>query len=125
VAIARDMDQQALDMYRWLHRGTDHPDIASALNSLAVELRALGERPRALNLHEQAGDMNRRLYGDADHPSIAYSPGSLAADLRALGEPERLGSWMSRPWHTPTVVRGDRRSPTQHHNLGHSGHGSA
>jgi hypothetical protein len=39
----------------------DHPDVASSLNNLAVDLRALGEHGRARELDEQALAMRHRL----------------------------------------------------------------
>jgi hypothetical protein len=40
---------------------TAHPDIATSLNNLASDLRALGEHARARELDEQASAMHARL----------------------------------------------------------------
>jgi tetratricopeptide (TPR) repeat protein len=58
--LARDLHEQALAMYQRLYEG-DHPDVATCLNSLAIDLRVLGEHGRARELDEQALAMRQRL----------------------------------------------------------------
>jgi tetratricopeptide (TPR) repeat protein len=85
--LAAALNEQALVMKQRLYEG-DHPAVARSLNSLAIDLRALGEHERARALDEQALAMRQRLH-DGDHPDVAVSLNNLANDLRALGEHER------------------------------------
>jgi tetratricopeptide (TPR) repeat protein len=82
-AAARELDEQALSMYRRLYgETTDHPSIATTLYNLAVDLSVLGDLRRARELDEQALAMCRRLYGEtADHPDIARGLKSLGIHM--------------------------------------------
>jgi tetratricopeptide repeat protein len=59
-ARARELDEQALAMRQRLYEG-DHPDVATSLGNLAIDLRVLGEHGRARELDEQALAMRQRL----------------------------------------------------------------
>jgi tetratricopeptide (TPR) repeat protein len=65
--------------------GAEHPEIASALNALAVIARHRGDHDRALPLYERSLEMRRRLLGP-DHPEVALSLNNLAVFLRSRGE---------------------------------------
>ena len=84
VRLARELHEQALAMRQRLYEG-DHPDVASSLSNLAIDLSELGEHGRARELDEQALAMRQRLY-EGDHPDVAASLNNLAVDLRELGE---------------------------------------
>jgi hypothetical protein len=60
VRLARELQEQALTMFRRVHEG-DHPEVAASLNNLALSLRELGEQERARELDEQALAMRQRL----------------------------------------------------------------
>ena len=58
--LVREVLEQALAMRRRLYEG-DHPDVAASLNSLARDLRRLGEFEQARGLDEQAEAMRQRI----------------------------------------------------------------
>ncbi len=67
----------------------DHPDpLNFAANSLAADLRALGEYRRARELDEDTLTRRKRLLGE-DHPNTLVSANNLALDHSSLGEPQR------------------------------------
>jgi tetratricopeptide (TPR) repeat protein len=82
--LAQQLHEQALQMCQRLFQG-DHPEIATSLNNLAIDLSAIGEMKRARELDEEALAMCQRLY-EGDHPDTAANLANLAADLRALGD---------------------------------------
>ena len=47
-------------MYQRLYEG-DHPDVATSMNNLAVDLRKTGKHKRARELDDQALAMRQRL----------------------------------------------------------------
>jgi tetratricopeptide (TPR) repeat protein len=57
--------------------GSEHPDVATSLNNLAVIYRAQGRYQEAEPLYLQALEMAKRLLGD-DHPSVAIHLSNLA-----------------------------------------------
>jgi len=65
--------------------GDDHPHTLQSANSLAGDLRRLGEVQAALQLDQDTLNRNRRVLGD-DHPNTRLSFANLAEDLRALGD---------------------------------------
>jgi tetratricopeptide (TPR) repeat protein len=87
-ALARDMNERALRIYRQVYKGRDHRGIAVVLTNLAGDLRALGEPARALALDEDALAMDQRMY-QGDHPDIGIDLTNLANDLHLLGDHER------------------------------------
>jgi eukaryotic-like serine/threonine-protein kinase len=58
-------------------QGDDHPDIATALGSLAMTHRALGDYSTAKSLYERAVAMREQTLG-AEHPDVAGAVSSLA-----------------------------------------------
>jgi hypothetical protein len=68
--------------------GVDHPDTLAAANSLAADLRALGQHEQARDLDQDTLTRYRRSLGD-DHASTLVSANGLAADFRALGQHEQ------------------------------------
>jgi hypothetical protein len=87
LSLARELDEQALNVWRRLHSG-DHQVIASSLTNLAVDLRELGEVERAQELDEQAIAMWRRM-NLGDHPDLALALNNLASSQRILGKVRR------------------------------------
>jgi hypothetical protein len=59
--------EQVLAIYQRLYSG-DHPDIFRVLDSLAEDLRMLGEPTRARDVDEQAVAMRQRL-AERDAPT--------------------------------------------------------
>jgi hypothetical protein len=78
------LDQDTLDRQRRV-LGPDHPHTLRSANSLAADLRALGEVQAARELDQDTLDRRRRVLGP-DHPDTLRSASNLAADLRALGK---------------------------------------
>ncbi|WP_369034101.1 tetratricopeptide repeat protein [Streptomyces adonidis] len=70
------------------------PDLARALATLAVDLRAVGRSAEALEMTESAVDVYRQLPDDPDDPDrahrsgLATALGNLAADLKDAGLPQ-------------------------------------
>jgi hypothetical protein len=64
---ARELDEQALAMYRQLYDGDDF-HIAMSLNNLATDIAEQGDQKRSRELREESLAMLRRLY-DGDHPT--------------------------------------------------------
>ena len=58
--LVREVLEQALAMRQQLYEG-DHPAVAASLNSLARDLRRLGEFEQARELDEQAEAMRQRI----------------------------------------------------------------
>jgi hypothetical protein len=65
--------------------GEDDPYTLDIANSLASDLRGLGEVPAARELDEDTLARRQRILGD-DHPSTLTSAGNLAIDLSGMGE---------------------------------------
>ena len=55
-------------MRQRLYEG-DHPDVATSMTNLAIDLHRAGEHERARELDEQALAMRQRLYV-GDHPYV-------------------------------------------------------
>jgi hypothetical protein len=71
----------------WRRRvlGEDHPDTLASANTLAVDLRDLGEFKAARVMNEDTLVRRRQVLGD-EHPDTQQSIRNLAADREALGE---------------------------------------
>jgi tetratricopeptide (TPR) repeat protein len=81
ITLMRDV----LGMQREL-RGTEpHPDLAEAINDLAVWLEERGDYDEAEKLYIEAIAMKRRLLGDK-HPEIAMGLANLAGALEDKGD---------------------------------------
>ena len=65
--------------------GGTNPQVAEALNNLAVVLRAQGHLMRARELHERALWIYRQAFGN-EHPATLTSLNNLAATLWAQGD---------------------------------------
>ena len=76
-------------MRQRLYEG-DHPDVASSMSNLAIDLRRAGEHERARELDEQALAMRQRLY-DGDHPDLARCMSNLAIEWRLGKQPAKAG----------------------------------
>ncbi|XP_077991343.1 TPR repeat-containing protein DDB_G0287407-like [Glandiceps talaboti] len=61
---------KAVKIYEVSYFGTFHPDLAGALNNLAICYRNLKEMDKAEPLYERAYDMTIKAYGDK-HPDVA------------------------------------------------------
>lgn len=64
--------------------GSEHPDIASSLNNLAVLYRATGAYAKAEPLYQRALAIRQKALGP-EHPSTAVSLNNLAVLYRATG----------------------------------------
>ncbi len=74
---------EILQEYRRLH-GARHPDVATAMDNLAVVLHAEGQFKKAGPLHQEALATRRALLGDA-HPDVQVSKNNLAVLLLEEG----------------------------------------
>jgi tetratricopeptide (TPR) repeat protein len=90
--------------------GPDHPDALASANSLAIDLRALGEYVRARELDQETWERRRRVLGE-DHADTLVSANNLALDLHALGEYEQ-----ARDLDLDTFVRRQRVFGDDHPN---------
>ena len=87
LALARELDEQALAVWKSLYPG-DHPATASSLTNLSLDLLELGEVERAQELVEQALVMWQSL-NVGDHTDFALALNNLASAHRLLGEAGR------------------------------------
>ena len=72
--------------------GTDHPDVATSLNNLAVLYKAQGDYAKAAPLYKRALAIREKALGP-DHPDVATSLNNIALLYRATGrmnEAEKL-----------------------------------
>ncbi|MCA9719805.1 MAG: serine/threonine protein kinase, partial [Myxococcales bacterium] len=81
---ARALHEEAL-AHRRRVLGPDHPDVAWALNNLAIDHASLGDLVRARALHEEALQLRRRVLGPT-HPDVANSLFNLATVHRGADE---------------------------------------
>jgi CHAT domain-containing protein/ankyrin repeat protein len=79
--------QVALDV-RGRILGADHPDVAEALNTLAVARLYRGDYSSALGLHERALEIRRGAFA-ADDPRVAISLNNLGFAYAAMGDHDR------------------------------------
>jgi tetratricopeptide (TPR) repeat protein len=91
---ARESLETALTVRTAVH-GSEHPDVAMAMNDLAVVANQLGELEQARSLHERALAIREAVLG-SDHPHVATSLGNLAGVLRVQGELEQARSLHER-----------------------------
>src|SRR5262245_29084661 len=77
--------RDALPMWRRLHEGRDHSNVANSLSNLAGLLRDRSRSAEAEPLFREALAMRRRLYPGRDHPDLALSLNNLAEVLDDLG----------------------------------------
>jgi tetratricopeptide (TPR) repeat protein len=77
--------QQAEAMQRHLHGSDPHPDLAGAINDLALLRDENGDYDAALKLYSESLAMKRRLLGDR-HPEIAAGLSNLASILNDKGD---------------------------------------
>lgn len=80
---ARDLDADSVRRCGAL-LGPDHPDTLASTTGLGLDLRELGDRHGALDLHEQALVTARRALGP-DHLLTLDIAGAVALDLHGLG----------------------------------------
>jgi tetratricopeptide (TPR) repeat protein len=78
--------ESVLEMLRKL-LGTEHPDVATSLNNLAVLYKKQGRYEEAEPLYRQALEMLRKLLGP-EHPDVATSLGNLAVLYNRQGRYE-------------------------------------
>ena len=55
--------EESLAMYRRIHVGKDHSDVAASLHSLALVYKAQGRLDECASLYEELFAMTRRIYG--------------------------------------------------------------
>jgi tetratricopeptide (TPR) repeat protein len=77
--------QSALAIQRQLHGSEPHPDLAEAINNLAVEYEEEGDHEAAEKLLREGLAMNRRLLGDK-HKELAAGLSNLAFVLQEKGD---------------------------------------
>jgi tetratricopeptide (TPR) repeat protein len=77
--------QSALAIQRQLHGSEPHPDLAEAINNLAVEYEEEGNHEAAEKLLREGLAMNRRLLGDK-HKELATGLSNLAFVLQEKGD---------------------------------------
>ena len=83
---ARYLQERALTIIEATY-GPDHPDVAAALNNLALILQDLGDPAAARPLLERALTIAETTYGP-DHPIVATRLNNLAMILWRLGDPD-------------------------------------
>jgi len=66
--------------------GTEHPDVASSLNNLAVLYESTGDYGRALPLTQRSLAILEKVLGTEEHPDVATSLGNLAGLYRSTGD---------------------------------------
>ncbi|CAJ1442277.1 unnamed protein product [Effrenium voratum] len=76
---AKELLDEALQMFRRLHGDSNHPNIAATLHELGDLCRTTGDLPRAEQFFQQALQMERAVRGNSNHASIA-------ATLHELGD---------------------------------------
>jgi tetratricopeptide (TPR) repeat protein len=74
---------------------SDHPEIATTLNNLALALSDLGHPDQAQPLHERALAITEATHG-LDHPDVAIRLTNLASALRDLGHPDQTQPLIER-----------------------------
>jgi tRNA A-37 threonylcarbamoyl transferase component Bud32/tetratricopeptide (TPR) repeat protein len=84
-------------------RGTENIDVATNLSNLAIVVRDLGDRERALALNKQAVAMIRRVLGD-DHAELATIGHGLIASYWELGH------WREAIDESAAIVRACEKS---------------
>ncbi|MGH7961520.1 MAG: tetratricopeptide repeat protein, partial [Candidatus Binatia bacterium] len=82
-AEAVPLARQAVIIYEKV-RGAEHPDTATALDSLASLYREMGEYTNALPLAQRASTIREKVLG-AEHPDTATSLNNLALIYRDIG----------------------------------------
>jgi tetratricopeptide (TPR) repeat protein len=85
LAGALDVMQRAETMQRRIHGSDPHPDLAAAINDLALLRGENGDYEAAERLFTEALAMKRRLLGEK-HPEIALGLGNLASTLNDKGD---------------------------------------
>jgi tetratricopeptide (TPR) repeat protein len=77
--------QSAVAMQRQLRGNEPHPDLAEAINDLALLHQLRGDYDESEKFYLESMAMKRRLYGDK-HPEIANALENLASALQDKGE---------------------------------------
>jgi tetratricopeptide (TPR) repeat protein len=77
--------QSAVAMQRQLRGNEPHPDLAEALNDLALLYQLRGDYDDSEKFYLESMAMKRRLYGDK-HPEIANALENLASALQDKGD---------------------------------------
>ncbi|MEQ8762559.1 MAG: tetratricopeptide repeat protein [Planctomycetota bacterium] len=97
-------------------RPAGHPDIASALNNLAVAEWASGNAGEAARLFEEALGLKRRAFGN-DHLKVAQTQNNLALLHHSQGDFEKAGAFSWSALETRS-----KRLPPSHPKLAESLH---
>ena len=79
--------------------GTEHPDVATSLNNLAVLYRAQGRYREAEPLYQRALAIREQVLGP-DHPHVAASLNNLAGLYQAQGRYGRPNRCISGRWRS-------------------------
>jgi tetratricopeptide (TPR) repeat protein len=77
--------QSAVAMQRTLRGKEPHPDLAEAINDLALLYQLMGDYDDSEKFYLESMAMKRRLYGDK-HPEIANALGNLASAMQDKGD---------------------------------------
>jgi tetratricopeptide (TPR) repeat protein len=77
--------QSAVAMQRTLRGNEPHPDLAEAINDLALLHQLAGNYDQSEKFYRESMAMKRRLYGDK-HPEIANALENLASALQDKGD---------------------------------------
>jgi tetratricopeptide (TPR) repeat protein len=77
--------QSAVSMQRTLRGNEPHPDLAEAINDLALLYQLIGNYDQSEKFYLESMAMKRRLYGDK-HPEIANALENLASALQDKGD---------------------------------------
>ena len=75
--------------------GSEHPDVASAYNNLAIVLRVQGNLKQAKEYHERALAIMQQTLGP-QHPDVATSYNNLATVLRDQGDLKQAKEYYER-----------------------------
>jgi len=89
-------NQQILMIQKRIELEPDHPDIATSLNRLAVDLHNMGKYEEALPYYKQALEIRERLYREQNHSDLALSLSNLGLVLDAIGKREEALHYFKR-----------------------------
>ena len=91
---AKNYHQQALDIRKGVYR-SDHPDVATSLNSLGKVYSNLGQYEKAKDFHQRALLIHQVVYS-SDHPDAATSLSNLGNVCNNLGQYEQAKDFYQR-----------------------------
>ena len=105
--------QGAMEMYKSIHHGKDHPDVASTLMGMGLVYRNQGAYEKALAYYEDSLKMYKAIHQGKDHPEVADTVENIGLVYGAQSLYQKAAPCYEEAYKTRKVVFGEQHAKTK------------